>query len=87
MDYVKKDKSEIYFLLTECGLTSRLEVEAPHKQFVGACTQCRYMKSNTLEDILRVLKNPRPFDEILLDEDIRDKARVSIENMFSYVES
>ena len=87
MNYVKRDAGETYFLLTECGLTSRLEVEVPHKKFVGACTQCRYMKSNTLKDILRVLKNPKSFDEILFPEDIRERALKSIKNMFFYVEN
>ena len=87
MRYVKEDRGDTYFLLTECGLTARLEVEAPHKQFVGSCTQCRYMKSNTIEDIHRVLKNPRPFDEVILDAKISHKALMSIEKMFEYVES
>lgn len=86
MRYVKEDKGDTYFLLTECGLTGRLEAEAPHKKFVGSCTQCRYMKSNTLEDIYRVLNAPRPFDEIVLDEEVRHKALNSIEKMFEYVE-
>ena len=86
MSYVKEDAGETYFLLTECGLTSRLEAEVPDKKFVGSCTQCRYMKSNTLLDILRVLKSPRPYDEVFLEESVRQRALESIERMFEYTE-
>ncbi len=86
IDYVKKSKENTFFMLTECGLTSRLQVEMPDKKFVGTCSLCRYMKSNTLEDIRRVLKNPRPQDRILIDESLRIKALHCIEEMFRYTE-
>jgi quinolinate synthase len=44
------------------------------------------MKSNTLEDILRVLKDPLPKDRVVFDEDIRLRALKSIEAMFRYAQ-
>jgi quinolinate synthase len=87
MDYVAKSKAEKFLMLTECGLSGRLQVEFPEKHFVGSCTMCRYMKSNTLQSILRVLVKPRPEDRITLDEGIRLRALRSIEAMFQYAEA
>jgi len=87
LDYVRTSKDEQYVMLTECGLSSRLMVEFPEKQFVGSCTFCRYMKSNTLEGILRVLLKPKPGDEVDLTSEVMDKARHCIEAMFTYTES
>jgi quinolinate synthase len=44
------------------------------------------MKSNTLKDILRVLKNPEEKDRIKIDEDVRVKAEACVNNMFKYAE-
>jgi quinolinate synthase len=86
IDYVKKTPSEAFFMLTECGLSSRLQLENPDVKFVGTCTMCKYMKSNTLNDIIRVLENPTPNDIIVLDEGIQEKALHTITEMFRYAE-
>ena len=44
------------------------------------------MKSNTLADILRVLKNPAARDHIRMDESVRLKALKCVEAMFRYAE-
>ncbi|WP_319415580.1 quinolinate synthase NadA [Marispirochaeta aestuarii] len=77
---------EKVMMLTECGLISRIEVEKPGKKFLGACQMCKYMKSNSLENILRVLKDPRPEDYVQLDEELRLRAIKSLEMMFKYAE-
>ena len=84
INHVKKTDHENYLLLTECGLADRLKIESPDKNFVGSCTMCRYMKSNNLMDILRVLKNPQKDDEVTLREEIIFKAKRSLDNMFKY---
>ncbi len=86
MQYLRDTDYEAYLLLTECGLAARAEVEMPDKHFVGPCTECRYMKSNTLQDILRVLQQPDPDDVIEIDAHVRDGALRCIENMFTYAE-
>ena len=85
--YMRETESKEFLMLTECGLSSRLQVEFPDKKLVGTCTMCRYMKSNTLEDILRVLKNPNQRDRIKIDEGIRQKALKSIQAMFHYTQN
>lgn len=84
MNYMKSEKSSEYLMLTECGLSARLQVEMPEKKFVGSCSMCRYMKSNTLEGILKILKNPSEEDKIELDEDVRRRAQTCIDAMFAY---
>ena len=84
LNYMLETESKEFLMLTECGLSSRLQVEFPDKKLVGSCTMCRYMKSNTLEDILRVLKNPTDRDRVILPEEVRQRAEKSITAMFLY---
>ncbi len=86
LKYVYGSSKNDFFILTECGLIDRLKKEVKEKNFVGSCTLCRYMKSNTLEGIEEALINPRPELEIKLSSKIIDKARHSIENMFRYTQ-
>lgn len=84
LDYMRGTTATEFLMLTECGLSARLQQEFPDKKLVGSCTLCRYMKSNTLEDIRRVLKNPAPRDYVHVDEKTRRKAKKCIEAMFQY---
>ncbi len=84
LKFMRETESKEFLMLTECGLSSRLQVEFPDKKLVGSCTLCRYMKSNSLEDILRVLKNPAPQDRIHIREEVRRKALKCIQAMFFY---
>jgi len=83
-NYMRETESKQFMMLTECGLSSRLQVEFPDKKLVGSCTLCRYMKSNTLGDILRVLKKPTNRDRVVIDEGIRARAKTCIDAMFHY---
>ena len=71
-------------MLTECGLTSRLQVEDPSKTFIGSCTMCKYMKSNKLDQILALLETPNPELEIDLTNETIKNANRSLFNMFEY---
>jgi len=82
--FMKQTDAKQFLMLTECGLSSRLQSEFPDKQLVGSCTMCKYMKSNTLGDILRALQDPLPKDRVILDESIRLRALKTIEAMFRY---
>jgi quinolinate synthase len=86
-NYIKNKDDGHFLMLTECGLISRIEAEMPEKKFVGTCSLCKYMKSNSLENILRVLKNPQPEDYVEIDPEIRERALVSINRMFEIAES
>jgi len=86
LDYMMKTDAREFLMLTECGLSSRLQVEFPDKKLVGTCTMCRYMKSNRLADILRVLTNPLPRDYVKIDPAVRERAKKCIEAMFTYAQ-
>ncbi len=86
MDYIKASDSQDFLLLTECGLGARLQVENPDKRFIGTCQMCKYMKSNSLEGILRVLETPQAKDEVILDDEVIRQSRICIDRMFEYAE-
>lgn len=83
VNYVKEHREENhpFLILTECGITSRLQVEHPELDLVGSCMMCRYMKSNSLQLILNSLKNPS--NPIEIDSAVQDGARACIEAMFA----
>jgi quinolinate synthase len=87
MNYMRDDKTgSAYLLLTECGLTGRAQAEMPGKTFIGPCFECKYMKSNSLEDIRRVLLHPEPEDIIEISPEVREGSLRCIDNMFKYAE-
>lgn len=88
MDYMRKDeKGSAYLLLTECGLAGRAQVEMPGRTFIGPCLECKYMKSNSLEDIRRVLVSPEPEDIIDVPPEVREGSLRCIDAMFQYAEA
>jgi quinolinate synthase len=87
LKYMRETSCDKFLMLTECGLSSRLQVEFPNKKLVGSCTLCRYMKSNTLEDILRVLKNPHEKDRVHVAHEIQQRALKCIQAMFRYTQN
>ena len=86
LDFMSKTPAKEFLMLTECGLSSRLQAEFPDKKFVGSCTMCRYMKSNRLEDILRVLTHPTSRDRVVINEAVRKRAETCLNAMFKYAE-
>ena len=84
LDYMRKSAAKQFLMLTECGLSSRLQSEFPDKELVGSCTLCKYMKSNALSDVLEALRSPRPEQIVVIDEAVRVKALRSLEAMFRY---
>jgi quinolinate synthase len=87
MNYMRDDSSgSAYLLLTECGLAGRAQVEMPGKTFIGPCLECRYMKSNSLEDIRRVLVRPEPEDIVEVSPEVREGSLRCIDAMFRYAE-
>ena len=53
---------------------------------IGACVMCRHMKTTLLEDILQSLRDPREDQIINLEQEVIEKARFSLEEMFRYAE-
>lgn len=84
--YVKASPSQNFALITECGLTERLQVECPEKNFLGSCVLCPYMKTITLENTRQVLASPQQDQLIEVPEDIQIRAKRSLEKMFELSE-
>lgn len=85
--YLQESDHDQFIMLTECGLSARLCIEFPEKKIVGTCTFCKYMKSNTFDDIIRVLTDPLPRDHVTIDEGVRQRAKICVDNMFKYAEA
>ncbi len=81
IDYVKTTDEEEYMLVTECGLSDRVQTENQGKKIVGSCAMCPYMKKIMLKDILECLKSPRPEQIVKLPEIVIQKASRSLEKM------
>lgn len=85
--YCKESPSTAFIIVTEEGMLHRLRREIPDKTFIPgptdhcACAECRFMKMNTLEKLYLCLRDLTP--EILLPEDIRERAEIPIRRMLA----
>jgi quinolinate synthase len=87
LNFIQEDSSTEYIVATEAGILYEMQKRAPHKTFIPApveddtcaCSECAFMKLNTLEKLYLCLEHELP--EILLDEDLMRKARLPIERM------
>lgn len=82
--YVRESPPEQkrFMLVTECGLSDRLRVEFPDREFLGTCSLCPHMKRVDLRKVLQVLQEPRTDQIVTVPEEIRVRALKSIERMF-----
>lgn len=86
LNYTKEDKASRFIVATETGILHQMRKESPEKEFIivptdetCSCNDCPYMKLNTMQKLYLCLKNEQP--EILMDEELMDKARKPIERM------
>ncbi len=77
--YAKESSAQQFLVVTECGLSDRLLIEVPEKQFYKACKLCQFMKMITLEGTLRALE--RMEHQITLSEEVRAGAERSLRRM------
>jgi quinolinate synthase len=83
---VHQDAPE-FIVMTESGVGHSLERRAPEKKFYFLpnencnCSECPYMRRNTLEKLRDALKNLQP--RVELAADIIDRARLPIERMLA----
>jgi quinolinate synthase len=82
--WAKERPAKRFLVVTECGLTDRLAMEVPDKQFLKGCKLCTFMKVTTLEDVRDSLKLMRY--EIEVPEDIRVPAERALRRMFEATE-
>lgn len=88
IDYVKTDSNHKFIVATEFGILHKMQEEVPEKILIPApakedntcaCSECGYMKMNTLQKVYDCLVNESP--EITVPEDIIQKALIPIERM------
>src|SRR5438067_2814254 len=78
--WAKEKSAKRFLVVTECGLSDRLAMEVPDKQFLKGCKLCTFMKVTTLDDVRDSLKYMRY--EIEVPEDIRVPAERALRRMF-----
>jgi len=89
LHYVQEDKSTSYIVATESGILHEMKKRCPEKTFIPApveddtcaCSECAFMKLNTLEKLYTCLFYELP--EIQLDAQLMSKARTPIERMLN----
>lgn len=87
LEYAKKSDARQFIVATESGILHQMQKACPDKEFIAAppvdstcgCNDCNFMKLNTLEKLRDCLRDMKP--EIIVDEDIAEKARRPIERM------
>ncbi|WP_109832728.1 quinolinate synthase NadA [Reichenbachiella versicolor] len=88
LNFVQEDDNEEFIVATEAGILHEMQKRVPNKKLIPApakedntcsCSECHYMKMNTLEKLYNCLLNETP--EIDVPEDIRKKALVPLERM------
>lgn len=91
--YCKESPATQFVIVTESGIIHRMQKECPGKQFFCApvadamraptdpchCSECKFMKMNTLEKLRDCMRNLSP--RIELPPDIIERARLPIERM------
>lgn len=80
--YVAASSDKCFGMLTEFGLVNRLEAEHADKQFIWPCGVCKYMKRNTLANMLDALIDPTPEQVVEMDPALAAAAKKSIDKMF-----
>ncbi len=87
LNYVKTSKAKKFIIATEVGILHKMRQESPDKILIPApvdddncnCSECFYMKMNTMKKLYICLKHELP--KIDIDPELSKKALVSIERM------
>ncbi|MDP4709344.1 MAG: quinolinate synthase NadA [Rickettsiaceae bacterium] len=90
LNYVKENNGLDFIVLTEPGIIHQMHKVSPESKFYDvpsieggctSCSQCPYMRLNSLEKIYLCMVNKAP--EIKLDPQVAAKARLSLERMLT----
>lgn len=88
INYIKTSSAKMFIVGTEVGILHQLEKEAPNKVLIPlpshadntcACSECAYMKVNTLEKLYNCLVKETP--EVVVPDSIALKAKAPIDLM------
>jgi quinolinate synthase len=90
IEYVKNSTKQTFIVATEAGILHRMKIEVPNKTLIPAptveenscsCSECGFMRLNTLVKILDCLETESP--EVKISPEILSKAMIPIEKMLN----
>lgn len=90
LDYVQTSSSQKFIVATEAGILYKMKLAVPHKTILPApalesnscaCSECPYMKMNTLEKLYQTLLHELP--EIQVNKKTQEGALRALNNMLS----
>jgi quinolinate synthase len=92
LNFTKRDSANTYIVATESGILHQMRKSNHLKNYIGAppkdstcgCSDCIYMKLNTMNKLYNCLKFELP--EIILEKDLLIRAKSSIQKMLEISE-
>ena len=91
INFVKESNSQEFIVATEAGILHKMQQEVPNKLLIPApaeedntcaCSECAFMKMNTLEKLYNCLINESPVVDV--PDAIRQKAVIPIQRMLEF---
>ena len=88
LNFVKSSNHDTFIVATEAGILHQMQKEVPGKTLIPApakedntcaCSECAFMKMNTLRKLYNCLENETP--EITLEPQLIEKAYLPIQKM------
>lgn len=88
INFVREHANEKFIVATEAGILHKMQEEMPNTELIPApakedntcaCSECHFMKMNTMQKLYDCLLNESP--KIDVDEKIRERALLPIERM------
>jgi len=90
LNHVKNSTNDTFIVATEAGILHQMQLDNPTKTLIPApskedntcaCSECAFMKVNTLEKLYQCLQDESP--EVHLDNEIIEKALLPIQRMLA----
>jgi quinolinate synthase len=88
LKFVQADPAREFIVVTEPGILHQMHKAAPDKLLIPAppeancaCNECPFMRLNTPEKVYLALRDLSP--ELIMAEDLRERAKVPIERMLA----
>lgn len=90
LNHVKNNPNDTFIVATEAGILHQMQLDNPTKTLIPApskedntcaCSECAFMKVNTLEKLYQCLQDESP--EVHLDNEIIEKALLPIQRMLA----
>ncbi len=88
INFVQSDDCSSFIVATEAGILHEMQKQVPTKELIAApskedntcaCSECGYMKLNTLEKLYLCMKYELP--EVYVDHHIMERAKLPIQRM------